>query len=150
MLYILLQLLLRYWHVIPDIVLWKFTLKSSPVLWIYCIIHATFWLLIYVGCICVDINELLGIKQVIFYITLFPINLKRFREYLLQLHLLHSHLTIQNYHAFYGFRFINQISQKCNNSDNICPYLFLYYSKLSKIANIFEKIVCQLSDHDCE
>ncbi|KAK9696048.1 hypothetical protein QE152_g32153 [Popillia japonica] len=100
------QLLLRYWHVIPDIVLWKFTLKSSPVLWIYCIIHATFWLLIYVGCICVDINELLGIKQVYYKLKGLPDPLSQ-KSY--QLRKLYGHMRHPGFSSLSAILWITPI-----------------------------------------
>ncbi|GJQ68545.1 hypothetical protein Trydic_g17113 [Trypoxylus dichotomus] len=67
-----LQVLMKNWHIITGVTLWKFSLTNKTMLWAYFLIHGIFWLLIYISTICVDINELLGIKQVYYKLKKLP------------------------------------------------------------------------------
>lgn len=59
-----LLVLVNNWSPISDVYLWKMNLNSTPVWSFYLLLHVFAWIIIYVGCICLDVNELLGIKQV--------------------------------------------------------------------------------------
>lgn len=61
---IIFQTITRNWLNISEFSIWKFNLNVKPFWWLYVSIHILAWLVIYVGNICMDINELLGIKQV--------------------------------------------------------------------------------------
>lgn len=54
---------MRNWQTIPDFTLWRI-ISSRTTWWLLIGIHAFLWTLIYVGNICADVNELLGIRQV--------------------------------------------------------------------------------------
>jgi hypothetical protein len=59
-----LQILIRNWFNIPEVTLWKFNMNFRLFWWLYTTIHIIAWLIIYIGNICMDVNELIGIKQV--------------------------------------------------------------------------------------
>jgi hypothetical protein len=59
-----LQILIRNWFNIPEVTLWKFNMNFKLFWWLYTTIHIIAWLIIYIGNICMDVNELIGIKQV--------------------------------------------------------------------------------------
>ncbi|XP_019864794.1 nurim homolog [Aethina tumida] len=59
-----LQLLMNRWVHIHEVTLWQLNLNYQPFWWLYVSLHVTAWVIIYVGNICTDITELLGIKQV--------------------------------------------------------------------------------------
>lgn len=61
-----LQLLMNRWVHIHEVTLWQLNLNYQPFWWLYVSLHVTAWVIIYVGNICTDITELLGIKQVLF------------------------------------------------------------------------------------
>lgn len=46
-------------------ILWEVNFNYRPIFWIHSLVHFVAWFTIYVGNICTDITELLGIKQVI-------------------------------------------------------------------------------------
>ncbi|KAK9891925.1 hypothetical protein WA026_017409 [Henosepilachna vigintioctopunctata] len=69
---LVLQVLISNWLYIPEITIWKLNLNYKPVWWLYFGIHTISWILIYVGNICMDVNELLGIKQVIYSMKNLP------------------------------------------------------------------------------
>ncbi|KAL3276158.1 hypothetical protein HHI36_020877 [Cryptolaemus montrouzieri] len=69
---IVLQIVISNWLYIPEVVLWKLNLNYKPVWWIYFGIHTIAWILIYVGNIFMDVNELLGIKQVAYSLKNLP------------------------------------------------------------------------------
>ncbi|KAJ8974609.1 hypothetical protein NQ317_019354 [Molorchus minor] len=64
--------LVRNWKSTPHAILWQFNLNYRPILWLYTSIHVVAWIIIYVGNICTDVTELLGIKQVYYSIVNLP------------------------------------------------------------------------------
>lgn len=67
-----LQVLLRFWHKIPGVTLWTVNSDTKLYWWIFITIHILAWLFIYVGSICMDVNELFGIKQIYYSIQQLP------------------------------------------------------------------------------
>ncbi|KAB0792492.1 hypothetical protein PPYR_14451 [Photinus pyralis] len=67
-----LQILLKYWHPIPEVVLWSINTNVRFYWWSFLLLHTFAWILIYIGTICLDVNELLGIKQVYYNIRQLP------------------------------------------------------------------------------
>lgn len=59
----LFQVLVRNWQATPEVAIWKL-LPNRYTWWLLVITHVFLWMLIYVGNICADVNELLGLKQV--------------------------------------------------------------------------------------
>lgn len=69
---LVLQILFTNWLSIGEVTLWKLNLTNKPVWFTYYATHILAWIFIYVGNICMDINELLGIKQVFYSIKNLP------------------------------------------------------------------------------
>ncbi|KAJ3662968.1 hypothetical protein Zmor_007282 [Zophobas morio] len=92
-----LQIFMRNWYEIPQITLWKFNLNFKPFWWIYAGIHIISWLVIYVGNICMDVNELIGIKQIYYSIINLPD--PNYRKSV-QLQRLNSHMRHPSFVAF--------------------------------------------------
>ncbi|KAJ8938458.1 hypothetical protein NQ314_011495 [Rhamnusium bicolor] len=68
----ILLFLMNHWKSTPDVLLWEYNMDYRPILWLYSSIHAVAWIIIYVGNICTDVTELLGIKQVYYSIVNLP------------------------------------------------------------------------------
>ncbi|XP_069686499.1 nurim homolog [Periplaneta americana] len=67
-----LQCVMLYWHPIPWINLWNVD-TSGTVLWsVFTAAHCFAWCIIYSGSLMMDIAELLGIKQVFYYLRGLP------------------------------------------------------------------------------
>ncbi|CAH0547086.1 unnamed protein product [Brassicogethes aeneus] len=64
-----LQILIKNWIIIPEMMFWNLNMNNNCFWWIYISIHFTAWIVIYVGNICTDITELLGVKQVIYSLS---------------------------------------------------------------------------------
>lgn len=92
-----LQLLMKNWLIIPGITLWKFNINKPMLWWAYLFIHITFWTLIYISSICMDINELLGIKQVYYKLKNLPDPLS---QKSLQLKKLYNHMRHPGFSSF--------------------------------------------------
>lgn len=56
--------MIRHWTTTPFI-LWEINFSYRPIFWVHALIHFVAWLTVYVGNICTDVTELLGIKQVV-------------------------------------------------------------------------------------
>ncbi|XP_065161118.1 nurim homolog [Atheta coriaria] len=67
-----LELLIKNWHYTHNNVLWQFSTDNHSTYWLYILAHATSWILIYIGSVCMDINELLGLKQIYYSLRGFP------------------------------------------------------------------------------
>lgn len=67
-----LQIILKYWHPIPEVVLWNIDTNVEVYWWSFVLLHVFAWTIIYIGTICLDVNELLGIKQVYYNIRELP------------------------------------------------------------------------------
>ncbi|KAF5301887.1 hypothetical protein FQR65_LT08719 [Abscondita terminalis] len=67
-----LLLVIRYWRSIPEFVLWNINTNIRMYWWSFVILHFSAWGIIYVGSICMDINELLGIKQIYYNMRKLP------------------------------------------------------------------------------
>ncbi|XP_044270761.1 nurim homolog [Tribolium madens] len=94
---VVLQIFMKNWHDIPELTLWKFNLNFRPFWLLYISIHVTAWLVIYIGNICMDINELIGIKQIYYSIINLPDpNLRKS----FQLQRLNSHMRHPSFLAF--------------------------------------------------
>lgn len=63
---------MNYWQNISQVSLWNFNPMSKIIYWIIMLIHTIAWVVIYVGNICMDLNELLGIKQIYYSIKNLP------------------------------------------------------------------------------
>jgi protein-S-isoprenylcysteine O-methyltransferase Ste14 len=92
-----LQILIRNWFNIPEVTLWKFNMNFRPFWWLYTTIHIIAWLIIYIGNICMDVNELIGIKQIYYSIINLPDPNSR-KSY--QLQRLNSHMRHPSFVAF--------------------------------------------------
>lgn len=64
---ILFQFLINKWERIPSVTLWNFDTEANYVSWIYFAIHTIAWIIIYGGSVVMDLPELTGIKQVIYF-----------------------------------------------------------------------------------
>ncbi|KAK4872832.1 hypothetical protein RN001_014861 [Aquatica leii] len=69
---IALQLVIKYWQTIPEFVLWSINTNVRMYWWSFLLLHILAWTVIYVGTICMDINELLGVKQIYYNIRKLP------------------------------------------------------------------------------
>lgn len=69
---LVLQILIKNWLYTPELILWELNFNLNSVHWLYFGIHIISWVLIYVGNICMDVNELLGVKQVLYYLKKLP------------------------------------------------------------------------------
>ncbi|XP_018578647.1 nurim homolog [Anoplophora glabripennis] len=67
-----LMVLVKYWISTHHVIIWEYNLKYKPVLLLYSCIHVVAWIIIYVGNICTDVTELLGIKQVYYSLVRLP------------------------------------------------------------------------------
>ncbi|KAJ8915846.1 hypothetical protein NQ315_004659 [Exocentrus adspersus] len=67
-----LLVLIKYWIGTPHVILWQYNMSHRPVFLLYSCIHVVAWLIIYVGNICTDVTELLGIKQVYYSMVKLP------------------------------------------------------------------------------
>jgi len=67
-----LELLIKNWNYTHNNMLWQFSIENHSTYWLYILAHTTSWILIYIGSICMDINELLGMKQVYYSLRGFP------------------------------------------------------------------------------
>ncbi|KAJ8949997.1 hypothetical protein NQ318_002408 [Aromia moschata] len=93
----ILLFLTRHWKSTPDVILWEMNLNYKPIFWIYASIHTVAWLIIYIGNICTDVTELLGIKQVYYSVVNLPDpNLRKS----LQLQRLTNHMRHPSFLAF--------------------------------------------------
>ncbi|KAK5640070.1 hypothetical protein RI129_010881 [Pyrocoelia pectoralis] len=114
-----LQIILKYWHPIPEVVLWNINTNVQLYWWSFLLLHVFAWTVIYIGTICLDVNELLGIKQ---YKSE---NLKR-----LYLHMRHP--------SFIGFVFILWI----------VPYMSLDRLALATILSAYMYLSWNTDDRD--
>ncbi|CAG9824218.1 unnamed protein product [Phaedon cochleariae] len=89
--------LMKHWKTTHDVVLWQFNLDYRPFFWIYASIHVVAWVTIYVGNICCDVTELLGMKQVYYSIVNLPDPNSRKS---VQLQRLNSHMRHPSFLAF--------------------------------------------------
>ncbi|CAG9833712.1 unnamed protein product [Diabrotica balteata] len=88
---------LRHWKTTPHAIMWAFNLNYKPIFWIYASIHTVAWIIIYVGNICCDVTELLGIKQVYYSIMNLPDpNLRKSKQW----QRLNSHMRHPSFLAF--------------------------------------------------
>ncbi|XP_044760695.1 nurim homolog [Coccinella septempunctata] len=94
---ICLQILFTFWFPILEVTLWQLNLNYKPVWYTYYGIHILAWIFIYVGNVCMDINELLGIKQVIYSIKNLPGSNKTKSQ---ELRKLCSHINHPSFTAF--------------------------------------------------
>ncbi|CAK9802629.1 Nurim homolog [Anthophora plagiata] len=68
-----LHLLFNKWQNISSVVLWNVNTSSNNVLWFtFTALHVLAWLIIYSGCLMMDISELAGIKQVYYKFSFRP------------------------------------------------------------------------------
>ncbi|XP_056647822.1 nurim homolog [Diorhabda sublineata] len=89
--------LLRHWKSTPSAILWAFNLNYKPLWWLYVSIHTVAWIIIYVGNICCDVTELLGIKQVYYNIMNLPDpNLRKSKQW----QRLNNHIRHPSFLAF--------------------------------------------------
>ncbi|XP_018335370.1 nurim homolog [Agrilus planipennis] len=92
-----LKFLISNWHSTPAVTLWAFNTNRNVIWWSFLVPHIIAWTIIYVGIICMDVNELLGLKQVYYYIKNLPDPLT-FKS--LELKRLYSHVR---HPSFIGF-----------------------------------------------
>ncbi|XP_064480714.1 nurim homolog isoform X2 [Ornithodoros turicata] len=74
-----LKVLMTFWSRSNQFVLWEVDTSENPLLWwCFTAVHVVGWLIIYTGCLLMDIGELLGVKQVYYSMASFyqPRNLK--------------------------------------------------------------------------
>lgn len=65
-----LHLLLSNWQIIPSVTAWKTAVSSNLSMWYFFTgLHVLAWIIIYSGCLMMDIAELLGLKQVYYKVT---------------------------------------------------------------------------------
>ncbi|XP_023016311.2 nurim homolog [Leptinotarsa decemlineata] len=89
--------LMKHWNSTPNVILWNLNLKYRPIWWMYIGIHGLAWITIYVGNICCDVTELLGLKQVYYSIVNLPDpNVRKS----IQLQRLNSHMRHPSFLAF--------------------------------------------------
>ncbi|KAG5900475.1 hypothetical protein JTB14_010887 [Gonioctena quinquepunctata] len=89
--------LIKHWNNTPEVVFWQFNLNYRPFWWLYTGVHGMAWIIIYVGNICCDVTELLGIKQVYYSIVNLPDpNIRKSA----QLQRLNSHMRHPSFLAF--------------------------------------------------
>lgn len=69
---LVLQLLMNNWKVVNYFTLWSFNASAYPIVLLFASIHILCWVTIYAGCICMDINDLLGYKQIYYSIKNSP------------------------------------------------------------------------------
>ncbi|CAH1998639.1 unnamed protein product [Acanthoscelides obtectus] len=93
----ILLFLMRHWQTTPDTILWQLNLHYKPLWWVYAGIHFLSWVIIYIGNICTDVTELLGIKQV--YYSVFNLPDPNLRKSA-QLKRLTSHMRHPSFLAF--------------------------------------------------
>lgn len=60
-----LQFLTNKWQRVDHISLWVIDIESSrgPVFFLFALVHAVGWLVIYGGCVIMDLPEIIGLKQ---------------------------------------------------------------------------------------
>lgn len=97
---VVLSQLTKNWQLCPHVILWQVNLNYRPYYWLFISSHTLAWLLIYIGNICVDVTELLGIKQVYYSICNLPEPSERKS---CQLNRLNCHMR---HPSFIGFVFI--------------------------------------------
>lgn len=91
-----LQVLMKNWREIQEVTLWEFRLTRFS-WWFFVAVHVFAWTIIYVGNICMDVTELIGVKQVYYSIKGFaePNSFKS-----IPLKRLHSHMRHPGFLAF--------------------------------------------------
>ncbi|XP_017768335.1 PREDICTED: nurim homolog [Nicrophorus vespilloides] len=87
---VVLLIMTHYWEHVPEYVLWK--TDNGRVYYALMLMHALAWLIIYSDCIYMDINELLGLKQVYYSIQNLPdpMSYKSYELQKLYLHMRHQ------------------------------------------------------------
>jgi len=94
-----LQVLLKNWCISLDMTLWE--IKYNSIFYYTCVVtHVVVWLLIYIATVCMDISELLGLKQVYYSLKHLPNPLNQKSYELCQLY---SHMR---HPSFIGFLII--------------------------------------------
>ncbi|KAF2883966.1 hypothetical protein ILUMI_22224 [Ignelater luminosus] len=128
-----LQFLVRNWQHVHGTEFWSISTDVKLYWWLFVTLHGLAWVVIYVGTICMDVNELLGIKQVYYNIQHLPDpNIYKSHE----LKRLYSHMR---HPSFVGFSIILWL----------IPCMSLDRLLLATILSIYMFLGWNTDRHDC-
>lgn len=93
---IVLQALLYWWQCIPEICFWNINISDNiATWWLFFLVHAFAWVVLYGGCFLMDFPEMVGLKQVYYRGCAFesPLHLKSHELQTLYQHMRHPSFT---------------------------------------------------------
>ncbi|XP_025088435.1 nurim homolog isoform X2 [Pomacea canaliculata] len=61
--------LMQKWKSTPDVYLWSIDTSESRFWWLFILVHAVAWMIIFIELMIMDPGELIGLKQIYFYHT---------------------------------------------------------------------------------
>ncbi|XP_043475596.1 nurim homolog [Leptopilina heterotoma] len=128
-----LHLLIKFWTPISSIILWNInTIQNSKISLVMTVFQIVGWIIIYSGCLMMDIGELVGIKQVIYKIKNLPSPIStKSRE-------LKRYFSRMRHPSYIGFLFILWIH----------PFMSLDRLLLALLLTVFMTMMWNIDEQD--